>query len=55
MLVTDDEYELPLIVADNIPELSRRSGADARSIRSAISRVDRGKIKKSIYRKVEVE
>lgn len=38
MLVSSDEYELPLAVADSGMELSRLTGVDERTIYSSISR-----------------
>lgn len=54
MMVSSDEYELPLAVADSPSELGRMVGTNPRNIIAAIyhSKV-RGN--KSKYRKVEVE
>lgn len=54
MLVSKDELELPLAVADSPAELARMIGASSNSIKSAISKSKR-KGTKSQYKKVEVE
>lgn len=54
MLVTDDEYELPLVVADTAGILARRLGTTAANIYSLMSR-DRAHGKRSKYVKVEVD
>lgn len=51
MLVTDDEYELPLMVADTSKELAEKLGVSANTIRSAYSHSQHRK-DKCIYRKV---
>lgn len=38
LLVTPDEYELPLAVAESFAELSRQTGIPAATIRAAASR-----------------
>lgn len=54
MMVTKDEYELPLAVADSAKELAEITGRSVNTIRSAICHFKRrGGF--SIYRKVEVE
>lgn len=54
MLLTSDEYELPIAVADTVVELARLTGSDERTISSGISRhKKRGGFCK--WRKVEVE
>ena len=53
MVVTDDEYELPLYVAETAEELSRITGVNVNTIRSSVSHVRSGRNKSSIYQKVE--
>lgn len=54
MLVTDDEYELPLIVRDSITELARANGVTPGAIWSCIWK---SKIfgTKSVYVEVEID
>ena len=53
MVVTDDEYELPLYVAETAEELSRITGVNVNTIRSSVSHVRSGRNKSNIYQKVE--
>lgn len=55
--VTDDEYELPLIVADTCEELAQKCGLKVNSIYKHIWRhkVGENKKERAIYQKVEVE
>lgn len=55
MLVTADEYELPLIIADTRKELSDKCGASEISISSCISKVRHGVRKRSIFVKVDLD
>ena len=50
MMVTKDEYELPLVVADTAKELSEIIHVSSNAIRSAISH----KPKRCIYVKVDI-
>lgn len=50
MMITNDEYELPLAVADTVKELSEIINVSSNAIRSAISH----KPKKCIYVKVDI-
>lgn len=52
--VSNDEYELPEIVADTSTELSRMCGLDRNSVQSAISNAKRRK-NKCQYIKVEID
>ena len=52
MLVTNDEYELPIVVADSVSELARILKIPPNRIQSAISHAKK-KGHKSIYVKVE--
>ena len=53
MVVTDDEYELLLYVAETAEELSRITGVNVNTIRLSVSHVRSGRNKSSIYQKVE--
>lgn len=55
MKVTDDEYELPVIVADTSKELAKKCGVSAMTIRALASRVRSGERKSSTYICVEIE
>lgn len=55
MCVTEDKYELPIAVADTIPELARLTGATSGSIYSCLSKVKHGNANKSRYIKVVIE
>lgn len=52
--VTNDKYELPLIVADSAKELAEQLGKRTNNIYSAISKARR-RGKNPVYRKVVVE
>lgn len=55
MMVTDDELELPLVVADSAQELADIIGRNVNTIYSGISHEKHGRIKRSIYKKVEIK
>ena len=55
MKVTKDKYELPIAVADSPMELARILGISSNTINSSISHVKTGKIKTSVFKKVEVD
>lgn len=55
MMVTDDEFELPLVVADSAQELADIIGRSVNTIYSGISHEQHGRIKRSIYKKVEIK
>ena len=55
MKVTQDRYELPVAIADTVAELAWKVGVDEHFIRSAISREKHGKIRRSVYKRVEIE
>lgn len=55
MEVTDDEYELPVAVADSARELSRMRGVDKHTVSSAIWRKNKRGFKFCKYVKVVVE
>ena len=54
MKVTNDEYELPLAVADTMAELARMTGVKPESLYSIISRDRHGKKHSYSYREVEI-
>ena len=55
MCVTMDEYELPLYVADSVPELARVMGCTTNCIYPALYKLRKGRIKRSKFRSVEVD
>ena len=54
LLVTFDDYEFPLFIADSLTELSWHTGRSEQAIRSAVSHAERGG-RKSQYRRVPKE
>lgn len=52
--VTDDEYELPLVVADSATQLSLKLGLEEHSVMSMVSRAKREGYE-SRYKKVPYE
>lgn len=54
MMVTMDEYELPVLVADSSGELARMAGTESVTIRSAVVNAKRFGIR-SKWVKVEVD
>ncbi|MBQ1572508.1 MAG: hypothetical protein IIZ78_15370 [Clostridiales bacterium] len=55
MRVTEDEYELPIAVADSQTELAQMVGVSRNSIASALCHQRAGSTKHSVYKEVEVE
>ena len=55
MLVTDDEFELPVIVAPTVNELAERAGVSPRTIHVEVWKKNTGRAKKSRYIRVELE
>lgn len=51
--VTSDKYELPLAVADSVPELAKILGVSETSIYSSLSH-NRKEGRHTAYRKVEI-
>ena len=47
MLVTKDEFELPVVIADKSTELAKMCGVSNRTIISGALRSKSGKVKKS--------
>ena len=54
MLVTNDKYELPIVIADTLAELANKIGVRKNVISSAISH-SKKKGFKSVYVKVNVD
>ena len=54
MMVTLDEYELPLLVADTAEELAVMAGVKVGAIHSAMSKHKHGKTQRCKYKKVRV-
>jgi hypothetical protein len=55
LLVTQDEFELPLAVADTQTELARMVGVSHRTIASTLCKYRKGEYKSARFREVEVE
>ena len=55
ILVTKDEFELPVAIADTAKELARICGVSNRTVISGALRNKSGKVKKSRYIKVEID
>lgn len=55
LLVSDDEYELPLVIADSVPQLASKIGVSENTIRSAWAHYVNGNRKHTRYQKVEWE
>lgn len=55
MKVSEDEYELPLAVADSAEELSAMTGRTAGSIQAMVSKYKHGKKYCGYWRTVEIE
>lgn len=51
MVVSDDEYEFPIFIEDNLTDLARRVGKTEAAIRTAICHAEK-KDGKSRYRRV---
>lgn len=55
MLITQDEYELPLAIADSPRELGKIIGVKSRTISTALVKSKKNKKKKGKYIKVFIE
>ena len=55
MKITQDEYELPVAVADSSDELGEICGCDGQTIRCAFSRYNLGQRKSTKYIKVMID
>ena len=54
MMVTKDEYELPVFIADSAEELARITGAPRNNISSMASKYNSGVLKRSKFQRVEI-
>ena len=52
MLVSDDAYELPLIIASTAQELADKAGTTANNVRSCASKYASGKLLHSRYQRI---
>ena len=52
--VTRDEYELPIAIADSVPELAKITGATVNSIYTNITHQKRGQIKNGSYKRIDI-
>lgn len=55
MEVTQDEYELPVLIALTASELARKAGTTRTNVSSSACRHKRGKHKRTRFLKVEVD
>ena len=55
LMVTSDEYELPIIVTDSVDELAEKTGRSKNTIQSEISHYLSGRYKHSPFRRIEFE
>ncbi len=55
MKVTQDEYELPIIVADSALALAQKCGTSVNNIHSSWSKYHTGRHSSSPYRKVRID
>lgn len=55
LLITNDQYELPLAVADTPTELSQMTGYKRSYIKSALSKFDKGERPNAPFRRIEVD
>lgn len=54
LLVTTDEYELPLMVCDTVRELAERCNTTEGTIYSTISHFEAGRKPRSKFKRVEI-
>lgn len=52
--VTRDEYELPIAIADSVPELATITGATVDSIYLNITHQKSGRIKNGSYKRIDI-
>lgn len=55
MEVTQDEYELPVLIALSASELARKVGTSRSNVTSSACRHKRGKRKRTRFLKVEID
>lgn len=53
--VTQDEYQLPIVVASSIPELARKTGWSVQRIWAYLNHVKHGNIKKPKFIQVVLD
>lgn len=53
LVVTQDKYELPLVVAESVQELAEHERVSVNTIYSAISHYEHGRYKYTKYRRVK--
>ena len=53
--VSDDEYELPVAVADSAEQLSRMTGRHPHAVLDMVSKHKRGLVKKCRFVKVRID
>jgi hypothetical protein len=54
-LVTEDEFELPILIADSAVELAEKVGCSVNNIYSSVSHLKRKDIARSKFQRVEIE
>lgn len=55
MMVTNDKYELPLIVSKSVDDIARFAGVSKKTIYSAIFKVEHGNRQRSSYIRINVD
>lgn len=55
MKVSNDKFEIPEAIADTAEELAAMTGTSASTIYSSVSHYKHGRIKRTIYRCIEIE
>lgn len=55
MEVTQDEFELPVLIALSASELARKAGTSRTNVSSSACRNKRGKLKRTRFLKVEID
>lgn len=54
LVVTHDELELPLMVADSARQLGEMCGTSGNNVKSCVSKYEKGVLKWTKFRKVEI-
>lgn len=55
MMVSNDKYELPILIADTVQELADMAGVSRKTISTHISRSKKGQVKKIRYLRIKKE
>ena len=55
LLVSRDEYELPIAVSESPTEIAKCAGTTPDTVVSSAGKVEKGYIKKSIFRRVPMD